>query len=63
MVPAEISPLVDSFNRTLERLDQGYRVQKEFLGNAAHELKTPLTLIRAQIELMEELASPSVRKP
>ena len=53
MVPAEISPLVDSFNRTLERLDQGYRVQKEFLGNAAHELKTPLTLIRAQIELME----------
>ncbi|MFT3850367.1 MAG: ATP-binding protein [Propionivibrio sp.] len=53
VVPAEISPLVHSFNRTLERLDQGYRVQKEFLGNAAHELKTPLTLIRAQIELME----------
>ena len=53
VVPAEISPLVDSFNRTLERLDQGYRVQKEFLGNAAHELKTPLTLIRAQIELMK----------
>lgn len=53
VVPAEISPLVDSFNRALERLDQGYRVQKEFLGNAAHELKTPLALIRAQIELME----------
>ncbi len=57
VVPAEISPLVDSFNRTLERLDQGYRVQKEFLGNAAHELKTPLALIRAQIELMEGDAS------
>jgi signal transduction histidine kinase len=53
VLPAEISPLVDSFNRALERLDHGYRVQKEFLGNAAHELKTPLTLIRAQIELME----------
>ena len=53
VVPAEISPLVDSFNRALERLDQGYRVQKEFLGNAAHELKTPLALIRAQIELMD----------
>lgn len=53
-VPAEISPLVDSFNRALERLDQGYRVQKEFLGNAAHELKTPLALIRAQVELMED---------
>lgn len=50
-VPAEIAPLVDSFNRVLERLEQGYRVQQEFLGNAAHELKTPLALIRAQIEL------------
>lgn len=54
VVPAEISPLVDSFNRALERLEQGYRVQKEFLGNAAHELKTPLALIRAQIELRED---------
>ncbi|MFQ3786478.1 sensor histidine kinase [Halomonas sp. A29] len=53
-VPAEIAPLVDSFNRTLERLERGYRVQQEFLGNAAHELKTPLALIRAQIELIED---------
>ena len=50
-VPAEIAPLVDSFNRVLARLERGYRVQQEFLGNAAHELKTPLALIRAQIEL------------
>lgn len=53
-VPVEIAPLVESFNRVLERLEQGYRVQQEFLGNAAHELKTPLALIRAQIELKEE---------
>ncbi|MCE8022756.1 sensor histidine kinase [Billgrantia aerodenitrificans] len=53
-VPAEIAPLVDSFNRALERLERGYRVQQEFLGNAAHELKTPLALIRAQIELRED---------
>lgn len=50
-VPTEISPLVDSFNRVLERLERGYRLQQEFLANAAHELKTPLALIRAQIEL------------
>lgn len=50
-VPSEISPMVDSFNHVLQRLEQGYRVQQEFLGNAAHELKTPLSLIRAQIEL------------
>jgi two-component system sensor histidine kinase QseC len=52
-MPAEIAPLVDSFNRVLERLERGYRVQQEFLGNAAHELKTPLALIRAQIELQD----------
>lgn len=49
--PSEITPLVDSFNRALERLEQGYRIQQEFLATAAHELKTPLTLIRGQIEL------------
>ena len=50
-VPTEIKPLVDSFNRALERLEQGYRVQQEFLATAAHELKTPLALIRAQVEV------------
>jgi signal transduction histidine kinase len=45
---------VDSFNRVLERLEQGYRIQQEFLSTAAHELKTPLALIRAQIELIED---------
>lgn len=52
-VPLEISPLVDSFNLALERLERGYRLQQEFLANAAHELKTPLALIRAQIELSD----------
>ncbi len=50
-VPNELSPLVHSFNHALERLEQGYRVQQEFLATSAHELKTPLALIRAQIEL------------
>lgn len=53
-VPNEIAPLVNSFNKALERLEQGYRVQQEFLATAAHELKTPLALIRAQVELMDQ---------
>jgi signal transduction histidine kinase len=53
-VPTEIAPLVHSFNRVLERLERGYRIQQEFLATAAHELKTPLALIRAQIELMDD---------
>src|SRR5690606_28039323 len=52
-VPSEIAPLVHSFNSALDRLEHGYRVQQEFLATAAHELKTPLALIRAQVELRE----------
>jgi signal transduction histidine kinase len=53
-VPTEIVPLVKSFNRVLERVEQGYRIQQDFLGTAAHELKTPLALIRAQVELASD---------
>lgn len=49
-LPSELTPLIDAFNSALERLEKGYRVQQEFLAAAAHELKTPLALIRAEIE-------------
>jgi len=50
-LPSELSPLIDAFNGALERLEKGYRMQQEFLASAAHELKTPLALMRAEIEL------------
>lgn len=40
-----------SFNNMIDRLDQGFNAQKQFTGNAAHELRTPLALMQAQIEL------------
>lgn len=49
--PAEIRPLVEAFNQALDRLQQGFEAQQRFLASAAHELKTPLALIRAQVEL------------
>lgn len=49
--PVEIGPLVMAFNHALDRLRHGFRTQQEFLASAAHELKTPLALIRAQLEL------------
>lgn len=52
-VPAEIMPLIYSFNQTLNRLETGFKSQQAFLAKAAHELKTPLTLIRAEVELFE----------
>ena len=52
-MPREMQPLIRAFNEALDRLQQGYRVQQEFLAAAAHELKTPLALIRGQVELSE----------
>ncbi|THA41940.1 HAMP domain-containing protein, partial [Streptomyces sp. A1136] len=52
-VPSELTPLFNAFNLALQRLEDGYRVQREFLATAAHELKTPLALMRGQIELDE----------
>ncbi len=50
-VPKEIVPLIESFNLALGRLEAGFRIQQEFLATAAHELKTPLALIRGEFEL------------
>ena len=50
-LPTEFLPVITAFNLTLDRLEKGYQVQRAFLADAAHELKTPLALIRAQIDL------------
>ena len=50
-VPEEISPLVRSLNDMLARLSQTIAIQKRFIADAAHQMKTPLAGMRMQSEL------------
>jgi two-component system, OmpR family, heavy metal sensor histidine kinase CusS len=47
----EFRQLSGSFNRMLERLNSTFTAQRQFIGNAAHELRTPLALMQTQMEL------------
>ena len=51
-LPAELRPLVDHFNQLLGRLDHSVAAQKRFIGHAAHQLRTPLSALRLETELM-----------
>ena len=48
---SEFRQLSRSFNQMLERLNNAFSAQRQFTGNAAHELRTPLALMQARLEL------------
>lgn len=50
-VPTELQRCSASFNDMIARLGEGFSAQRQFTGNAAHELRTPLALMQAQVEL------------
>jgi len=47
----EFQQLAQSFNTMLERLQKVFEAQRRFVGDAAHELKTPLTAIKGNVEV------------
>src|SRR5215813_8112088 len=53
-VPTELVPLVNAINLALDRLERGLMRQREFNANAAHQLRTPLAVLSANIEAMPD---------
>ena len=63
-VKDEISRLIETFNEMITRLDQSFRQIKQFSSDASHELKTPLTILRGEVEvaLRKERTPPEYQK-
>jgi two-component system sensor histidine kinase TctE len=52
-IPMELAPLVDALNSAIARHDQQVSAQRVFIDNAAHQLRTPLTLLATQISVAQ----------
>jgi len=50
----DIAALADQFNGMLDRLEQAFATQRQFLDDASHELRTPITIIRGNLELLDD---------
>lgn len=59
-VPSEMRGLVLTFNDLLARLDAAWQLQREFTANAAHELRTPIAALRAEVEAIVSARARSI---
>lgn len=53
-VPLEVLPLMQGVNKALTRLEEGLLRQRRFTANAAHEMRTPLGVLRARIDSLAD---------
>jgi two-component system OmpR family sensor kinase len=61
-LPEEVRPMVTQLNGLLERLGSAIGTQKRFTADAAHELRSPLTALQLQIQVLERAGSPEARR-
>ncbi|HEV2701966.1 MAG TPA: ATP-binding protein [Steroidobacteraceae bacterium] len=61
-LPAEVSPLVEELNRLLDRLSDAFASQRAFVADAAHELRSPLTALSLQLQLLERARDAAERE-
>ncbi len=60
--PAEIAELVDVINRFMQRLSDRFDVMQRYIADSAHQLRTPLTALAAQVELLANETRPAAQK-
>jgi two-component system, OmpR family, sensor kinase len=60
--PAEVRSLAESFNRMLDRLQRAFGREREFVADASHELRTPVTIAQGELDLLRRDVGPAERK-
>ena len=61
-MPRELEPMVSSINGLISRLATAFSTQRRFLADAAHELRTPVTALRLQLQLLEGSSDEAERR-
>lgn len=60
-IPSEVAPLIIELNSLFERLSQAMGLQQQFVADAAHELRSPLTALKLQVQMLERAQDDSAR--
>jgi signal transduction histidine kinase len=60
-LPPEVAPLIQELNRLLARVQKAFATQRAFIADAAHELRSPLTAVRLQLQLLDRASNGEAR--
>ena len=59
--PRELHSIIEAINRLMQRLSEAFAAQRRFVADAAHELRTPITALKLQLQLLERAQGPGER--